>query len=60
MCWGKKAQEAAKLIDRKKHLVLDQVHPSPLAGTKFRTVTDFSKANAYLVKQGKTPIDWNL
>ena len=45
MLWGKKAHEKAVNIDRKKHLVLENVHPSPLAGTKFRTVKDFSKAN---------------
>ena len=45
MCWGKKAHEHAKTIDRKKHLVIESVHPSPLAGTAFRSVKDFSKAN---------------
>ena len=45
MMWGKKAAEKAKYIDRKKHLVLENVHPSPLAGTKFRSVLDFGKAN---------------
>jgi uracil-DNA glycosylase len=49
MLWGKKAIEKAKMVDRKKHLVLENVHPSPLAGTGFRTVKDFSKANSYLV-----------
>ena len=45
MLWGKKAEEKAKMIDKKKHLVLANVHPSPLAGTKFRSVKDFGKAN---------------
>lgn len=45
MLWGKKAIEKAKMVDRKKHLVLENVHPSPLAGQGFRTVKDFSKAN---------------
>ena len=60
MMWGKKAQEKAKFIDRKKHLVLENVHPSPLAGTAFRSVLDFGKANQYLVEKGKKGIDWNL
>lgn len=49
MLWGKKAIEKAKVVDRKKHLVLENVHPSPLAGTAFRSVKDFGKANQYLV-----------
>jgi len=49
MLWGKKAIEKEKMVDRKKHLVLENVHPSPLAGTGFRTVKDFSKANHYLI-----------
>ena len=60
MLWGKKAIEKAKMLDRKKHLILENVHPSPLAGQGFRTVKDFSKANEYLVSQGKKPIDWQL
>lgn len=60
MLWGKKAHEKAGMVDSKKHLVLCNVHPSPLAGTKFRTITDFSKANQFLADKGKTPIDWNL
>ena len=49
MLWGKKAAEKSKMIDKKKHLVLENVHPSPLAGTAFRQVLDFGKANEYLV-----------
>ena len=60
MLWGKKAHDKAALIDSKKHLVLSNVHPSPLAGQGFRTITDFSKANQYLAEKGKKPIDWNL
>lgn len=53
MLWGKKAHEKAKMIDCKKHLVLCNVHPSPLAGTAFRSVKDFGKANQYLKSNGK-------
>lgn len=45
MLWGKKAIEKAKMVDRKKHLVLENVHPSPLAGTAFRSIKDFGKVN---------------
>jgi uracil-DNA glycosylase len=60
MLWGKKAHDKSKMIDGKKHLVLCNVHPSPLAGVGFRTVKDFGKANQYLAEQGKSEINWNL
>ena len=60
MLWGKKAHDKSKMIDGKKHLILQNVHPSPLAGTAFRQVKDFGKANQYLVAQGKKEINWNL
>ena len=60
MLWGKKAHEKAMLIDKAKHSVLCNVHPSPLAGTGFRSIKDFSKANQFLVSKGKNPIDWQL
>jgi len=60
MLWGKKAHEKANLVDKSKHLVLCNVHPSPLAGQGFKTIKDFSKANQYLADKGKNPIDWNV
>jgi uracil-DNA glycosylase len=60
MLWGKKAHEKAKMISSAKHLVLCNVHPSPLAGTAFRSIRDFSKANKYLIEKGKKPINWNV
>lgn len=60
MLWGKKAHDKAKMVDAKKHLILCNVHPSPLAGTAFRSVKDFGKANEYLVSNGKKQVDWQL
>ena len=60
MLWGKKAHDKAKMVDAKKHLVLCNVHPSPLAGTGFRTIKDFGKANQYLIYCGKKPVNWQL
>ena len=60
MLWGKKAHEKANLINKDKHLVLCNVHPSPLAGTGFRTITDFGKANEFLMEKGKPEVDWRL
>lgn len=61
LLWGKHAQEKASLIDRTRHLVLEAAHPSPFsAHTGFMGCKHFSKANAYLEKHGKDPIDWSL
>lgn len=57
--WGSYAQKKGAFIDRNKHLVLTSVHPSPLsAHNGFFGNHHFSLANDYLVKNGKTAIDW--
>ncbi|GAB4333807.1 MAG: uracil-DNA glycosylase [Flammeovirgaceae bacterium] len=59
LLWGAYAQKKAAFIDPKKHLILQSAHPSPLSASKgFFGNHHFSKANEYLVQQGKTPIDW--
>lgn len=58
MLWGKPAKKKATMIDRDKHLILEAAHPSPLAGGAYFGSKHFSQANAYLEKNGKTPIDW--
>lgn len=57
--WGSYAQKKGAFIDRNKHLVLKSVHPSPLSAYNgFFGNHHFSLANDYLVKNGKTAIDW--
>jgi len=34
LAWGKPAQERCKSVDKKKHLVLQSVHPSPLSASR--------------------------
>jgi uracil-DNA glycosylase len=59
--WGNHAQKKASMIDRKRHLVLMGVHPSPLSASRgFFGCRHFSKANEYLSSHGRTPIDWQL
>lgn len=59
MLWGSYAQKKAALVDESKNLVLKAVHPSPLSAYRgFFGCKHFSKANEYLVANGKTPIDW--
>ncbi|WP_183356360.1 uracil-DNA glycosylase [Geomonas silvestris] len=61
MLWGSYAHKKGEVIDSRKHLVLKAPHPSPLSAHRgFLGCRHFSKANAYLVQQGATPIDWRL
>ena len=57
--WGAYAQKKAAFVDRKKHLVLESVHPSPLSSHRgFFGSKPFSKANTWLREQGLEPINW--
>ena len=59
MLWGSYAQRKGKYIDRRKHLVLEAVHPSPLSAYRgFIGCGHFSQANNYLSQHGLTPIAW--
>ena len=59
MLWGSYAQRKGKYIDRRKHLVLEAVHPSPLSAYRgFIGCGHFSQANNYLLQQGLAPIAW--
>ncbi|MCQ2177670.1 MAG: uracil-DNA glycosylase [Bacteroidales bacterium] len=60
MLWGNYAKGKAPLIDAARHCILSAAHPSPLARGAFFGCRHFSKANAYLVQRGKTPVDWQL
>ena len=58
--WGANARQKKQLIDEKKHLILECAHPSPLSAYNgFFGCNHFIKANEYLTKIGKTPIDWS-
>ena len=57
--WGAYAGKKAELIDSNRHLVLTSVHPSPLSASRgFFGNHHFSRTNEYLIRQGKTPIEW--
>lgn len=57
--WGANAQKKSALIDPEKHLILKSAHPSPLSSYRgFFGSKPFSKANTWLKKMGKTPINW--
>lgn len=59
MLWGSYARKKRALIDSSRHLCLEAAHPSPLSAYRgFFGCHHFSKANAYLHQNGKTPIEW--
>jgi uracil-DNA glycosylase len=60
LLWGKDAQNRGAMIDKKKHLVLQSVHPSPLSASRgWFDCQHFSKANKYLEENGLQAINWN-
>lgn len=61
MLWGNYAQAKESLIDAGKHCILKTVHPSPLSASRgFFGSKHFSKANAFLITSGISPVDWDL
>jgi uracil-DNA glycosylase len=59
--WGKQAQSLSSILNDKNHYILSSAHPSPLsAHNGFFGCKHFSKANDYLSKQGKDPINWSI
>ena len=60
LLWGNFARTKKELIDTSRHHVLEAPHPSPLARGAFFGCRHFSRTNDILVRQGKTPINWQL
>lgn len=61
LLWGAYAQNKGQFIDTSRHLVLKAPHPSPFSVHRgFFGCRHFSKVNEFLVKHGKTPINWQL
>lgn len=59
--WGSHAQKKAAFVDQSRHLVIRSPHPSPLsAHNGFFGSKPFSKANDFLVANGREPIEWAL
>lgn len=57
--WGGYARSKKALITNPKHLIIESAHPSPLSAYNgFFGSKPFSKTNAFLVKNGMTPINF--
>lgn len=59
LSWGAPAIAKIAKVDRKKHLVLTSVHPSPLSAHRgFLGCGHFSKCNEFLIQKKLKPINW--
>lgn len=57
--WGSYARSKKCLIDASRHYIIESAHPSPLSSHRgFFGSRPFSKANAFLEKNGITKINW--
>ena len=57
--WGAPAQRKKKMLNNKKHLILEAPHPSPLSSYRgFFGSKPFSKINNYLSEMNKEEIKW--
>lgn len=58
---GSYAQTKKRFIHNPHHYILEAPHPSPLSAYRgFFGCRMFSRTNAYLIKAGREPIDWQL
>lgn len=61
LLWGSYAQKKAAFVDRRRHLVLEAPHPSPLSAHRgFLGSRPFSQINQYLTEKKIPSIDWSL
>lgn len=59
--WGRNAQMKEQLITNHRHLIIKAPHPSPLSAYHgFFGSRPFSKANDFLVKHDRSPVNWRL
>ena len=57
--WGNYARSKKVLIKNKNHLIIENVHPSPLSASRgFFGSKPFSKTNEFLEKNGISKINW--
>lgn len=59
--WGNYARSKKVLIKNKNHLIIENVHPSPLSASRgFFGSKPFSKTNEFLKSKGIKEIDWRV
>lgn len=61
LLWGANAKRKKELIQNPRHYILESAHPSPLSAFRgFFGSRPFSKINAFLEKNARTPINWSI
>jgi uracil-DNA glycosylase len=60
LLWGGYARKKAKLVDTKRHGLVEGAHPSPLSVKKFMGSKPFSQVNGELRARGRGEIDWEV
>lgn len=61
LLWGRNAQEKARLVTNKHHLIIQSAHPSPFSANRgFFGSRPFSRVNAFLKANGLEEIDWRI
>ena len=61
LLWGAHAQKKAAILDADRHHMLVAPHPSPLSARRgFFGCQHFSQTNKLLIKNGHTPINWQV
>ncbi|MDQ3140900.1 MAG: uracil-DNA glycosylase [Bacteroidota bacterium] len=60
LLWGNFARSKKQLIPPNKHLILESLHPSPLAGGGFFGNDHFKKTNEFLIQSDRVPINWEI
>ncbi|HSN58314.1 MAG TPA: uracil-DNA glycosylase [Clostridiaceae bacterium] len=59
--WGKNAQSKLSILTNPEHMIIQSAHPSPLSARNgFFNSKPFSRANNFLVRIGKEPVDWQI
>ncbi len=59
--WGNFAKSKKVFITNPKHMVITSAHPSPFSARNgFFGSRPFSKSNNFLIKNGISPIEWDL
>jgi len=60
LLWGKSARDKCSRILGTHHAYFESAHPSPYSVDQFFGCRHFSKANEFLKKNGKEPINWAI
>ena len=60
MLWGNYAKKKCNMINRSRHRVVENAHPSPLSFTRWTGCKTFLRCDEELVKLGYAPMQWNL